>query len=56
MWLRGQSPVQDTPLGKQFIISGFSFLTFEMEGAEFVKAAIKGCPEFPCNVPQEGRP
>lgn len=54
--LHGQSPWQDTPLAKQLIILGLSFLLFKMEGAEFIKAVIKGCLESPCNLSQEERP
>lgn len=54
--MRGQSPWQDTPLAKQLLILGLSFLIFRMEGAEFIKAVIKGCLECPRNLFQEGRP
>lgn len=50
--LYGQSPWQATPLAKQLVLLGLSFLIFKMEGAEFIKAVIKGCLESPCHLSQ----
>lgn len=55
MWPHGQSPWQDTALAKQLILVGLSFLTLEMEGAQSIKAVIKGCLEFPCDLSQGGK-